>query len=93
MVRHTDEENATYWAEQAEAWFDKNVHGKEPADVIAIAGQVVVDLPASWSEDDAQAARHGMIDGGFRGVRVEDRRGDALRLRIDAPDDRLIANY
>ena len=89
MVRHTDAENATYWTEQAEAWVDANVHGKPVDDFVAIAGQAVVELPASWSEDDAQAARHGMADAGFPVPRVEDRRGGGKRLRIDATDDRL----
>jgi len=93
MVRHTDAENATYWATQTEAWFDANVHGKEPVDVVAIAGQTVVDLPASWSEDDAQAAREGLADADFPVPRIEDRRGDALRLRIDGTDDRLSVPY
>ena len=93
MVRHTDGENARYWAEQAEAWFDGNVHGKDVDEFVAIAGQAVVELPTSWSEDDVQAARHGMVDGGFPNIRVEDRRNGGKRLRIEANDYRLPVPY
>ena len=89
---HTDAENATYWANEAEAWFDANVT-LSVDDVVAIAGQAVVDLPKSYVKSNATAVRAGLIDAGFPHIRIEARRDGGFRLRIEANDDRLPVSH
>lgn len=43
-------------------WFDKRVHGKSGYNIIAIAGDVVVELDEEWDESDVEAAKNDMID-------------------------------
>ena len=45
-------------------WMDDNVYGKG-YEITAIAGDVVVELTESWSEDDVEAAAFGMDDYGI----------------------------
>jgi len=43
-------------------WFDRRVHGKDDYNIIAIAGDVVVELGDEWGESDVKAAKDDMID-------------------------------
>jgi len=43
-------------------WFDRRVHGKDDYSIIAIAGDVVVELGDEWGESDVKAAKDDMID-------------------------------
>ena len=45
-----------------EAWFDSRVHGKDGYNIIAIAGDVVVELDDEWDKSDVEAAKNDMID-------------------------------
>jgi hypothetical protein len=82
-------DHARYWLAHAQRWFDRNVHGKDIDEFIAIAGDAVVELPESWSASDIDAAVAGMYDAYFPPVTVEDRHNGGTRLRIDADDVRL----
>jgi len=43
-------------------WFNRRVHGKSDYNIIAIAGDVVVELGEDWDESDVKAAKDDMID-------------------------------
>jgi len=89
MVRHTDGENATYWANQARGAIDDAVHGKAVDEVVAIAGDVVVVLGDGWNADDARALRDALYDRDFPPIVM---RGDEM-IRVQANDHRLSAPY
>lgn len=82
MVRPT-ENDAVYWARQADGWIDQNVHGKDVDDVVAIAGDAVVVVGDDWSTDDVRAMADGMADAG---IPVYATRGTD-QVRIDGTDD------
>jgi hypothetical protein len=50
------------WKSNVRSWFKTRVHGKEDYDIIAIAGNVVVELGGEWDQSDVEAAKADMID-------------------------------
>lgn len=88
MVRHTDGENAEYWANQARGAIAEATT-KDVDEVVAIAGDAVVVLGDEWRESHARALRDALYDRDFPPIVL---RGDR-QIRIQANDHRLSAPY